>query len=66
MTIGIERLRKDLIDYYGSASRVYPNAIMEVERVKRASYDELVDIAIRNNINLDKYEIHSDKKIRHK
>ena len=56
MTIDIERLRDYLIDYFGSLAQIYPSAYMEVSRVENASYEELINIAISNNIDLSKFE----------
>ena len=56
MTIDIERLRDYLIDYFGSLSQIYPSAYMEISRVENASLEELINIAISNNIDLSKFE----------
>ena len=54
--IDIERLRKDLIDYYGTAAfNVAPQAILEVSKIERASARELIEIAEENRINIMKY-----------
>lgn len=54
--IDIERLRKDLIDYYGTAAfNVAPQAILEVRKIERASARELIEIAEENRINIMKY-----------
>jgi len=54
--IDIEKLRKDLLDYYGTAMyNVSPLAIIELSKIERASEDELIQIAINNNINLNEY-----------
>ena len=55
MNINIERLRQDLIDYFGSATPIYPMAIMDVIEVERASYDKLIEIAKNNGFDLDNY-----------
>ena len=53
--IDYEKLRRDLIDYFGTAMSFNPMAVIELSRVERASNDELVEIAIKNNFDLDKY-----------
>lgn len=53
--IDYEKLRKDLIDYFGTAMSFSPMAIMDLSRVEFASDDELVEIAKRNNFDLNKY-----------
>ena len=54
--IDIERLRKDLLDYFGTALfTVSPLAIMELNKLERANPEELINLAINNNFNLNKY-----------
>ena len=54
--IDIERLRKDLLDYFGSAMfSGFPMAMMDVSRVENASADTLIRIASENGFNLNKY-----------
>ena len=54
--IDIEKLRKDLIDYFTSAIfMVNPIAMMEVNEVENANTVEIVDIAIKNKFDLSKY-----------
>lgn len=53
--IDYEKLRKDLIDYFGTAISFSPMAIMDLSRVESASDDELVEIAKRNGFDLTKY-----------
>jgi len=53
--IDYEKLRKDLIDYFGTAMSFNPMAIMDLSRVESASDDELVEIARKCNFDLDKY-----------
>ena len=55
--IDYEKLRNDLIDYYGTASyNGFPIAIIELSNVENASYEELINIAIKNNFNLNNYK----------
>lgn len=58
----IEHLRKDLCDYFGTAMiNVSWLAITELTNVETASSDELINIALKNNFNLDKYLIKDNK-----
>lgn len=55
--IDIEKLRKDLIDYFESAMfNGFPAAIVELGNVEKASDYELLKIAKDNGFNLKKYE----------
>lgn len=53
--IDYEKLRKDLVDYFGTAFTLNPTAMVDLLRVQNASDDELVDIAKRNGFDLTKY-----------
>lgn len=54
--INIEKLRKDLIDYFGTAMfNASPMAIMNLTEVENASSDKLIQIALKNNFNLEDY-----------
>ena len=55
--IDIERLRRDLIDYFGAAMTYYPVAVINLSEVESASSEELIDIAINNGFNLANYKI---------
>lgn len=57
ITIDIEKLRKDLVNYFGTAMMYNPMAMMELSKVEKASPEELVEIAIANGFNLYDYEI---------
>ena len=54
--IDYEKLRSDLIDYYGSAMTCNPMAVIELYNVQTASNEKLVQIAIKNGFNLYDYE----------
>jgi hypothetical protein len=56
MNIDFERLRRDLIDYFGTAMGIYSMAVMEVAKVERASEQDLIRIAKQNGFDLSKYE----------
>lgn len=53
--IDYEKLRKDLVDYFGTAFTLNPMAMVDLLRVQNASDEELVDIAKRNGFDLTKY-----------
>lgn len=54
--IDIEDLRKDLINYYGTAIfNSSPLAIIELSKVEQATDEELIQIAQNNNFDLNKY-----------
>jgi hypothetical protein len=59
ITIDIEALRRDLMNYFGSATPMFPQAYMDVIEVQNASANELVQIALRNGFRLEDYQIHS-------
>lgn len=54
--IDFETLKKDLINYYGTAAfTASPLAFIELEKVKQANEEELLAIAINNHFDLNKY-----------
>ena len=55
MTIDIEKLRRALIDYFGTAMIRFPMAIAELSEVKSASPERLVEIAEKNGFDLSEY-----------
>ena len=58
ITIDGDKLKANLIDYFGTAMCVaYPMAMMELSRVENASGDDLIQIALENGFNLEKYEL---------
>lgn len=62
MEIDIEKLRKDLIDYYGTAMfNASPLAIIELTKVENASPQQLINIALKNNFDLTEYETNNKK-----
>ena len=59
MTIDVDALRRDLIDYYGSAMfSGMPAAMMDLTKVENASPEELVSIARTNGFDLSKYQVY--------
>ena len=55
--IDYERLRKDLIDYFGSAMFTFPMAIIDLTKVENCTNDELIEIAEKNNFDIENYII---------
>lgn len=53
--IDYEKLRNDLIDYFGTAFTLNTLAMVDLFRVQNASDEELVNIAKRNGFDLTKY-----------
>ncbi len=63
MNIDTEKLRRDLINYYGTAMQIYPVAIIELSQVENCSEEELINIALKLNFNLSDYEINNTFKL---
>jgi len=57
MDIDIERLRQDLIDYFGSATSIYTMAIIDVINIESADVYKLIQIAKNNGFDLNNYII---------
>ena len=57
MSINVEKLRRDLINYYGTATfNGMPNAMIEVIDIERASVEELAIFANQAGFDLEDYE----------
>lgn len=56
MDINFELLRDDLINYFGCAVEYQPLAIIDIARVEKADYNELIMIARQNKIDLNQYK----------
>ncbi len=57
MNIDYERLREDLKDYYGTAMvGAFPMAVMDLGNVENASHAELIAIARKEKVQLEKYQ----------
>ena len=57
MDFDYDRLRRDLMDNYGTAMfSGFPMAVMDLSRVEKASEEELLRIASKERVNLDKYK----------
>ena len=54
--IDYEKLRKDLIDYFGTAIAFNPMAMSDLIIVENATEEELINIALKNNFDLNKYK----------
>ena len=57
MTIDIEALRNDLINYFGTAMSFNPMAVMDLTEVEKASPEKLIKIAQKNGFDLTDYEV---------
>ena len=58
MNIDFEKLRNDLINYFGTAYiSGFSMALIETSEVQTATNDKLIEIAIKNNFNLNDYTI---------
>ena len=55
MGIDYDKLREDLIDYFGTAMTYNPMAVIELSDVESASDYKLEQIAIKNGFDLDNY-----------
>lgn len=56
--IDYEKLRSDLIDYFGTAmTSGFGVAIIDLSRVERASENELINIALQCGFDLNDYVI---------
>lgn len=56
-SIDIKKLRKDLIDYYGSGVYNLSISIMDLIKIEKCSPYMLVDIALENGFNLGDYKL---------
>ena len=54
--IDIDRLRRDMKDYYGTAMfNASPMPVLDLSRVERASDMEIVEMAQKNGVDLSDY-----------
>lgn len=58
MNIDIDKLRQDLINYFGTAMvSGFGMAVMDLSRVERASAEELIRIALECGFDLNDYVV---------
>jgi len=58
MTVDIDKIRADLIDYFGTAmTGGFPMAVVDLAKIETASAEEVVQIALKNGFDLNKYVI---------
>ena len=62
VTIAVEELRKDLIDYFGTAMQYNPVAMMDLVKIENASDEQVVQIAMQNGINIEKYILNYEER----
>ena len=55
MNINYDKLRDDLINFFGAAMMYNKVAMIELIRVENCSDDELINIAIENGFDLNRY-----------
>ena len=56
MELDIDRLRKDLMDKYGTAMfSSIPASVMDLSRIERMSDQEILETAQKQKIDLSKY-----------
>ena len=54
--VNIETLKEDLINYFGTAMySSSPLAVIELTKIEKAKDEELIQIALDNNFDLNKY-----------
>jgi len=56
MNIDFDELRKDLMDYYGTAKEINPMAIMDLIDIEKATDSELIMKARLLGVDLSNYE----------
>ena len=58
MEIDVDRLRSYLVDYYGTAMfSGLPMAVVDLSRVQTASPEEVVRIALKENVDLSRFAV---------
>ena len=55
MEIDFERLRHDLLDYFGSATPFFTIAMADVIRIEKASDIELLNIINETDLDINNY-----------
>lgn len=60
--IDIDKLRSDLVDYFGTAMfNASPLAVIDLSKVENASEEELIQIALKKGFDLTEYQVHTRK-----
>ena len=54
--IDYSRLREDLMNRYGAAMQFFPVAMVDLIKIQNASNGELLEIAIKENLDLSEYQ----------
>jgi len=62
MTIDVDKLREDLIDYFGTAMQFNPVAVVDLGVVENASPEQLVNIALQNGFDLEEYDVNKGRR----
>lgn len=63
MTIDVDKLRSYLIDYYGTAAfSGMPMALVDLSKVQSCSVEDLVQIALKERVDLSQFAVAEDHK----
>lgn len=53
----LRKLRKDLIDYFGTAMNSgFSMAVIDLSDIEKMSDEELLNYAVKNGVDIEKYE----------
>ncbi len=55
MELDIDRLREDLINYFGTALNYQEYAMVDLVQIDALDEQELITLAIQNGFDIDKY-----------
>lgn len=62
LELDYNKLRSDLINYFGTAMyNASPLAMIELNKVENATPEELIKIALENNFDLSDYQLNIKK-----
>ena len=60
LEINIEQLRNDLKDYFGTGMQYSSLAIIELSEIENADPYKLIEIALKNNFDLNNYIVNKN------
>lgn len=60
--MNINKLRQDLLDYYGTAMELFPQVVVDLSQIENATTEQLISIALNINVDLSSYEIKGKNK----
>ena len=62
LELDYNKLRSDLIDYFGTAMfNASPLAMIELSKIENATPEKLIKIALNNNFDLSEYQLNVKK-----